>query len=303
VFVAIVAIWAVYLLQHWVRRREHLATARSVDRYSEAMRVLDRRTPGTTRTSAAVSGGTSTPQAVLSRPVVTMSGSAPGTGQAPATVGLTPLGAGVAKVAGLNGRRLAGMARGIIFLGALAGAPILTVLALLSRAPWTLLVLDLMVLGGSVVVLRRAAVARRRRAAAGRAAGRHPAAGGTGRRPAAQRFADPRTAGRVGASRVAPVGRVDVAGQSRMADIDEATQPIPVEDLPVASGADARGVRTADLAAAEGTWSPVPVPPPTYTLKERVERPAPAPLAIPGTEVVEPAVHELAEAVRRAANG
>ena len=30
--------------------------------------------------------------------------------------------------------------------------------------------------------------------------------------------------------------------------------------------------------AAEGTWVPVPVPPPTYTLKPVAPRPAPAPL-------------------------
>ena len=45
IFLVIIAIWAAYLLQHWVRRREHLATARSVDRFSDAMRVLERRTP------------------------------------------------------------------------------------------------------------------------------------------------------------------------------------------------------------------------------------------------------------------
>ncbi|MGN6636531.1 MAG: hypothetical protein ACTHJ6_13880, partial [Oryzihumus sp.] len=45
IFLVIIAIWAAYLLQHWVRRREHLATARSVDRFSDAMRVLERRAP------------------------------------------------------------------------------------------------------------------------------------------------------------------------------------------------------------------------------------------------------------------
>ena len=42
IFVAIIAIWAAFLVQHWVRRREALATARSVDRFSEAIRLLDR---------------------------------------------------------------------------------------------------------------------------------------------------------------------------------------------------------------------------------------------------------------------
>ena len=45
IFLVLIAIWAAYLLQHWVRRREHLATARSVDRFSDAMRVLERRSP------------------------------------------------------------------------------------------------------------------------------------------------------------------------------------------------------------------------------------------------------------------
>ena len=43
IFVVIVAIWAVYLLQHWSRRRENGAAARSVDGYTEAMRVLEKR--------------------------------------------------------------------------------------------------------------------------------------------------------------------------------------------------------------------------------------------------------------------
>ncbi|HEU5144652.1 MAG TPA: hypothetical protein VFT81_05700, partial [Dermatophilaceae bacterium] len=42
IFVIIVAIWAAYLLQHWVRRQENSAAARSVDRFSKAMRVLER---------------------------------------------------------------------------------------------------------------------------------------------------------------------------------------------------------------------------------------------------------------------
>lgn len=41
IFVLVVAIWAAYLLQYWIKRRDHLATVRSVDRFSAAMRVLD----------------------------------------------------------------------------------------------------------------------------------------------------------------------------------------------------------------------------------------------------------------------
>lgn len=46
IFAVIVAVWAAYVIQHWVHRREHVATARSVDRFSEAMRVLERRQRG-----------------------------------------------------------------------------------------------------------------------------------------------------------------------------------------------------------------------------------------------------------------
>ncbi|MGL4745701.1 MAG: hypothetical protein ACRCXL_15110 [Dermatophilaceae bacterium] len=43
VFIVLVGVWAVYFLQHWVRRRDHIATARSVGQFSAAMRVLERR--------------------------------------------------------------------------------------------------------------------------------------------------------------------------------------------------------------------------------------------------------------------
>ncbi len=43
IFVVIVAIWAAYLLQHWVRRREDAAATRSVEGFSAAMRVLEKR--------------------------------------------------------------------------------------------------------------------------------------------------------------------------------------------------------------------------------------------------------------------
>jgi hypothetical protein len=43
IFVVSVAIWAAYLIQHWARRREDAAATRSVDGFSEAMRVLEKR--------------------------------------------------------------------------------------------------------------------------------------------------------------------------------------------------------------------------------------------------------------------
>ncbi|MGL5817431.1 MAG: hypothetical protein ACRCYR_07705, partial [Phycicoccus sp.] len=43
VFLVLVGVWAVYFFQYWVRRRDHIATARSVEQFSAAMRVLERR--------------------------------------------------------------------------------------------------------------------------------------------------------------------------------------------------------------------------------------------------------------------
>ncbi len=44
-YVAIVLVWAVVLVPTWLRRHEETAEARSVDRFSRAMRVLARREP------------------------------------------------------------------------------------------------------------------------------------------------------------------------------------------------------------------------------------------------------------------
>lgn len=43
IYAAIVAAWAAYLVPLWLRRHDEAAASRSVDRFSEAMRVLERR--------------------------------------------------------------------------------------------------------------------------------------------------------------------------------------------------------------------------------------------------------------------
>ena len=344
-FVAVLAIWAAYLLQHWVRRREYLATARSVDRYSEAMRVLERRTPVLTNDAAPRQH-----PALLSRPQVTVVPASaepavrtPGDPvvtsaqrQTPA-VGLSRGVARAVKVARMRPRSVPAPVRGLAFLVALVGLPVLLVLSVLGRTPWSAVLLDVVALGLVVVWLRRAAVARRkarRGGAAARSAAR-PAA-----RPAAMPAARPvqkqaanspragfpaRSARPSNPSRSsrtsrpareapaasqapaapearpaqgAPLGstteQVAAAGPDparRQALIDEATQPIPVADLPQET-------------PAAGTWSPVYVPPPTYTLKDMAHRPPPAPIEEPVEQIeVEPEVQRLADAVRRAVNG
>jgi len=345
VFVAVLAIWAAYLLQHWVRRREYLATARSVDRYSEAMRVLERRTPVLTNDAAPRQH-----PALLSRPQVTVVPASaepavrtPGDPvvtsaqrQTPA-VGLSRGVARAVKVARMRPRSVPAPVRGLAFLVALVGLPVLLVLSALGRTPWSAVLLDVVALGLVVVWLRRAAVARRkarRGGAAARSAAR-PAA-----RPAAMPAARPvqkqaanspragfpaRSARPSNPSRSSrtsrPAREAPAASQApaapearpaqgaplgstteqvaapgpdparRQALIDEATQPIPVADLPQET-------------PAAGTWSPVYVPPPTYTLKDMAHRPPPAPIEEPVEQIeVEPEVQRLADAVRRAVNG
>ena len=45
IFIVLLGVWAAYFVQYWIRRRDHLATARSVEQFSAAMRVLERRSP------------------------------------------------------------------------------------------------------------------------------------------------------------------------------------------------------------------------------------------------------------------
>lgn len=344
-FVAVLAIWAAYLLQHWVRRREYLATARSVDRYSEAMRVLERRTPVLTNDAAPRQH-----PALLSRPQVTVVPASaepavrtPGDPvvtsaqtQTPA-VGLSRGVARAVKVARMRPRSVPAPVRGLAFLVALVGLPVLLVLSVLGRTPWSAVLLDVVALGLVVVWLRRAAVARRkarRGGAAARSAARpaarpaampaarpvqkqaanRPRAGFPARsarpsnpsrssrtsRPARQAPAASQAPAAPAArlAQGAPLGstteQVAAAGPDparRQALIDEATQPIPVADLPQET-------------PAAGTWSPVYVPPPTYTLKDMAHRPPPAPIEEPVEQIeVEPEVQRLADAVRRAVNG
>ena len=344
-FVAVLAIWAAYLLQHWVRRREYLATARSVDRYSEAMRVLERRTPVLTNDAAPRQH-----PALLSRPQVTVVPASaepavrtPGDPvvtsaqtQTPA-VGLSRGVARAVKVARMRPRSVPAPVRGLAFLVALVGLPVLLVLSVLGRTPWSAVLLDVVALGLVVVWLRRAAVARRkarRGGAAARSAARpaarpaampaarpvhkqaanRPRAGFPARsarpsnpsrssrtsRPAreapaaSQAPAAPEARPAQGAPLGSTTEQVAAAGPDparRQALIDEATQPIPVADLPQET-------------PAAGTWSPVYVPPPTYTLKDMAHRPPPAPIEEPVEQIeVEPEVQRLADAVRRAVNG
>jgi type II secretory pathway pseudopilin PulG len=279
IFLVIVAIWAAYLLGHWVRRRDQLATLRSVDRFSDAMRVLERRPPtglvhrrdprrpdllrpglgdqarakssrgessrGGSAWSGSSEAGTSRAEPGRRRPVVAQ---APRRRAGPKPSGLTS-----------SRRRF----RGALAVATSLAVPVTWGLFAAGRAPWWAGVLSsglfVAVLAGLRGAARRRQQLARRRAdrarrgqAQARRQGRREVVGGVvaeHRARAGRRSAGPELAGRddVGAERTRPRRNGWDTDQRRTAD-------------PVRSETDR-------------SWQPVPVPPPTYTLKARAPYP------------------------------
>jgi hypothetical protein len=236
IFLVIVAIWVTYLIQHWVRRREHLATARSVDKFSEAMRVLERRSPlPATMLAEAVTGRgvkDSRPEVVVkhasvSSPLRARRGEAPIPHPVP-LIELVPH----RSAAQVALRR----ARGILFLAALVAVPVTLVLSVAHVLKWLSVGIAVALLVGSVVWLRVSAIQDQQARKAQRQQKRR-----------------------------LEQGRTRVAATAR---------PTSVDPAPAGTG-DADTSPAAEEIA--GGWKPVPVPPPTYTLKEPAYRPEPAP--------------------------
>jgi protein-S-isoprenylcysteine O-methyltransferase Ste14 len=248
IFLVIVAIWVAYLIQHWVRRREQLATARSVDKFSEAMRVLERRNPLPTSavaessTSAAtLNGKEPRPEAVVTSTGVSSPLRARSRGESPLPpahpvpiVELTPH----RSTAQIVLRRV----RAILFLAAVLAVPVTLVLSIAHVLKWLSVGLALAALVGSVVWLRVAAIQEQKERRSRRLQKRHL-------QEARARVAATARPSRV----VSPAVKGDDPGT-----------PVAEETL--------------------GGWKPVPVPPPTYTLKEpayRPEREATASVPVP----------------------
>lgn len=290
IFLVIVAIWAVYLLQHWVRRRENLATARSVDRFSEAMRVLERRRYTPHRRDPAPArvlsdGRAERPTAPTvsikpSRPAlhagVAMNQSeANGAESAKSFAGFgreTDPAARVRRTTGgpsqEQARRVSVGNRFFKVVAAVTPAKVrawalvtavlvfvmTVVLTPLRVTPWWSPLLALVALAGVIAWLRSRVVRRARGAETTRPE--------TSARPAAGAQPAPQAAG---PAPVVPVYDVDATPGT------DTAEPISADEPPAE-------------APAPGTWAPVAVPPPTYTLKARADRPEPEPAA-----TVEPA--------------
>lgn len=243
--IAIVAVWAAYLVPHWVHRRDQLAQSRTHDRDSARLRLLAPRRRSASP-SAHRSGGPvlSSPRIVLDddgEPLF-IPADRPSTRFSPkpaATHSLLAIAEAVDAAGAASSR--AARRRGWVLLLLLAGlvAGLGTAVTVAAAPGWVWAPM-LALVAVHLVASRVAAVRSRENLAVLRAqlrtaealaarAGRPPA------RPAAPRRAPfaPSRPGRPG---------------------------IAVGDEP------------------PGTWQPVPVPPPTYTLKPAVRRPEPPPL-------------------------
>ena len=272
IFLVIIAIWAAYLLQHWVRRREHLATARSVDRFSEAMRVLERRTPlpasdlslPQPRSYSVSPARPSRSEIVVKRAQSSTSStsSTPKVQRRPAAaVHSTPV---FRALAGMSARR----ARGLSLLASLSLLFVVVPLAAFSVLPWWSVPVVVAMLAVDLVWLRHAAATKggsRRADARVKPAGvPAPAAARPPARSASSAATRPAARAR-SAVAAAGAGAGAGAGAAEVAALAESPVPSPAEVDP-------------------SRWAPVPVPPPTYTLKAKAERPVPIQAA-----VVEPA--------------
>ena len=293
VFVALVAIWLAYFVQYWSRRREHLATARSVEDFAEAMRVLERRpTPRPAAGDRASTAYSVSPARVVAqqapRPqVIAKPRPAPATpggdpGMRPSTSPIEPPRQRAPRSAGPGpGRKI----RGLGLLTALLATLVLTGLAAFSIVAWWAPLIGVGAVVATFVWLRSAVQAeiRARRAA--------------------------RTRVRRSRSTVTPA-----SGAASAPGTEVEAQEHEVADLAVGRELiDDTTVVAADagVTARGDGWQPVPVPPPTYTLKARAPGPAAAVAEddIPGDDIPEanftaPQSDPAAdEAERRAAYG
>lgn len=269
IFLVLIGVWAVYLVQYWIKRHDHVMTARAADRFSDAMRVLERRRPeidadSATRTRPA---GLSRVDVIRARPVVDGGPAARVDGDdavaaaspaAAPTVEPTPPSPRRSRVTARVSSRLSRAPRaprsrkrvratlGLLLLAALVAVPVLTVTSALGVTPWWSVPLALVAAAAAVVVLAR--TARAARTAARRATGVGP--GARAGRP---------TSARTAARRTEPYD----------AHAAECGEPTP--DASRATGIP-EGAHEADE---PGRWTPRPVPPPTYALKDPAFPPAP----------------------------
>lgn len=308
IFLVILAVWAAYLVQHWVRRRDHIATARSVDRFSEAMRVLERRQRGprvdvtapTPRSYAVSPARPGSPDVVVKR--ATGSGAASGSG-AVQVVGRS--GGQPTPVRALGSPLSSASGRATTLLLASLAMLVGTALGVLQIwPPWTVAA------GVGVFVLAlwlvRHSVRRGVAASLGPIHRLTPAPASPGSRPSpgARRPGSHATR-----RRVAHVGGAAAALAANRAGAEPTVTPGPPASQSVPAARPPKGSTVYDIDQVEQqhtrvapqrpsrrsqpqpgarSWAPVPVPAPTYTLKAKASAPHTRPEAPPA-----PPAHEL----------
>ncbi|KGN42066.1 hypothetical protein [Knoellia aerolata] len=321
IFLVIIGIWGAYFVQYWVRRREHLATIRSVDAFSETMRVLQVRAP-----LPSVDDGGRVPRtyavspARAMRPQVTVKraeayAASPATAAPPVAAGAPPVAAGAAPAAGRLDERgdvaapsmsPSRATRGIVLLVGLLGTLVFGLLAVVGVLVWWAFVVPLLMAVGGFVWLRAGVQAevRARRAARGRA--RRAASGLAPSTPAARAAAAPAHAAPSTRSRHDAVETeiaeheeaVDVAPAPYDVSAASATEVIEaVVDAPAPEPVTEHEVALPELDEDDIplTWDPRPVPRPTYTMKARAaQRPAPTPEVEPAAGPVRAAYEDQA---------
>ena len=289
IFVLLLGIWAAFFVQYWVRRRDHLSTARSVDQFSAAMRVLERRDsvesadPVTAAATAKAS-----PRAYAVHPPRR-------TGSPVVTERVAPARARRPQV------RPSRRVRGITLLATAAALLITLPLVLLSVLPVWAPAAALVLLGASLAWVRSGVRAqasltrahRRRQAELARLRTSAPVTAPVARRSGTA------TDTRTGATASAP--SVTATASADPLEVAAATSPAtsPATDTSAVVAAAADPVfdvaQEAPAPAAEVmvpildeddiplTWDPVPVPRPTYTMKAMAPRAAVEPAEVTPT--------------------
>lgn len=275
-FVVIIAVWLMYMGQHWVRRREDLTTARSVDRFSDAMRMLERRSP--VRHERSVTQHQTRP-AVL-RPEVSVKG-APTIDQEAETMKVDA-DAMKKNLPAANSREVkaGALLTSVVFLVLTLG------LAPFGVVSWWLPVIGLLSTTGVVYWLRQTAIAAQREAKAAKPAPRRTA-GSTQAKAAPQT----KTASKpVKAETAAAVSQDANTGSTRVAVAQRPAQDVTLASPMIVKATkpntqtvdvepDLQAPRKAEEEVFDAGWAPVDVPRPTYTMKAKAEREEVAPAA------------------------
>ena len=326
IFLVIIGIWAAYFVQYWVRRREHLATIRSVDAFSETMRVLERRAPLPSvdtgslgpRTYAVSPTRAMRPQVTVKRAephaltrdrvAAALQSTAPhsaSTSTAPSRGGARPTRDIKPEVATMHPSRAT---RGIVLLVGLVGTVVFGVLAATGvLVIWSPLAPFAMAVAGFVWLragvqgeIRARHDARRdgaRREGARRAApvARRPEQGlaGSPSRPAAP-LAEHEVEAPFDVSS-SPAAPAQPAGAEPFLADPFAPETVPAEATSMEPVAEHEvALPEVDEDDIPLTWDPRPVPRPTYTMKARAPQ-RPAPQADAGGEAEQTAYDELPE--------